>query len=113
MKLIRSFGFALKGIKVAFREELNIRIHVLALIITIGAGIYFKITPIEWCFIFLASGFVFSLELINTAIENLTDLVAPEKNSMAEKIKDVAAAAVLVSSIAALLTGVIIFAKYL
>jgi len=54
-------------------------------------------------------GFVFALELMNSAIENLTDFVSPHKNKNVKKIKDLSAVGVLVASFAALVVGIIVF----
>jgi diacylglycerol kinase len=113
MKLIRSFGFAFAGLVTALKEQQNIRIHLVALLVVGLAGFYFKITSAEWCIILLASGLVIGLELLNTAIENLTDLITKERNIKAGKAKDIAAAAVLFASLIALIVGVVIFAKYI
>ena len=113
MRMIKSFGFAFKGLASAFREQLNLRIHLLALTVVVAMGFYFDIKAWEWCVLILAVSLVFSLELINSAMENLTDLVTREQNPLAGKVKDISAAAVFVASIASLIIGVIIFGKYL
>lgn len=113
MRLVKSFGYAWNGLLVAIKDQLNLRIHFVASAIVIVAGTYFQITATEWCLLLLTIGLVVSLELINTAIENLVDLVSPERNILAGKVKDIAAAAVLVSSIVALVVGLIIFPKYI
>ncbi len=113
MKMLKSFGYALKGLASAFRDQLNLWVHLLALIVVVMLGFYFDIVAWEWCVLILSVGLVFSLELINSAIEDLTDLVTREQNPMAGKVKDISAAAVLVASLGALIIGVIIFGKYL
>ena len=113
MKMIKSFGFAFKGLVSAFREQINLRIHLLALTVVVALGFYCDISAWEWCVLILSVSLVFSLELINTAIENLTDLVTREQNLLAGKVKDISAAAVLVASITSIIVGIIIFGKYL
>ncbi len=109
---IKSVSFALNGLKSAFKEK-HIKIHLIAMILVIIAGFYFHITQTEWLICLLLFGLVISLEIINTAIEYLVNLVSPQQNPLAGKIKDLAAGAVLVSAIAAFITGCLIFGKYI
>lgn len=104
---------ALNGIGFSLKEQRNLKVQAILAFITIGAGFYFNITATEWCFILLSIAAVVGLEMINTAIENLVDLVTQERKPLAGKVKDVAAGAVLFASFMALVTGVIIFRKYL
>lgn len=106
---IRSFGYAFNGLKILFREEHNSRIHIVAMLLTIAAGIYFNISMIEWIVVLFAIGLVISMEILNTSIENIADYISPEKRLSIKKIKDLAAAGVLVSSFTALAIGFIIF----
>jgi len=113
MKLIKSFGYALQGIYVATREQLNIKIHFLAVAVVTIAGLFFHITPYEWCLIVICFGIVLTAELFNSAIENLVDLVSPDHHPLAGKVKDMAAGAVLVSAIAAVIVSMFVFLKYI
>jgi diacylglycerol kinase len=112
-KLQHSFGYAIKGILVAFKEQRNLKVHTAIAIIVIVAGFYFSVQSWEWVVLLLCIGIVISLELMNSAIENLVDLVTQERKPLAGKVKDIAAGAVLVVSIAALIIGVIIFLPHL
>ena len=113
MKLIRSFGFALTGIKSALLSQQNLRIHFLGLSGVCAAAWYLAISPTDWCLLLLASGGVIAMELLNTALENLTDLVTREQHPLAAKAKDMAAGAVLFSCLTAVVVGVIVFSKYI
>jgi diacylglycerol kinase (ATP) len=113
MKLIKSFGYALQGIYVATLEQLNIKIHFLAVVVVTIAGLFFHITAYEWCLIVICFGIVLTAELFNSAIENLVDLVSPDHHHLAGKVKDIAAGAVLVSAIATGTVALFIFAKYI
>jgi len=73
------------------------------------AGILFQISTLEWAIVLFCIGWVFALELINSAIENTADLVSKEKNDAIKKIKDLSAGAVLVAAIASATIGLIIF----
>lgn len=106
---IKSFSFAFQGFRTFFQTQHNAWIHTLAGICVIVLGIVFKLTIPEWCWLIFAIGLVFITEMLNTAIEFLTDLVSPEYHPLAKKVKDVAAGAVLFASIVALFIGTIIF----
>ncbi len=113
MKIIKSFDYAFKGLRVAVEEQLNLRIHFLVALVVVAAGFYFHITSTEWVLLLITISIVISLELLNTAIESLTDFVTLERSPLAGKVKDIAAAAVLFSSIVAVIIGFIIFSKYI
>ena len=109
MKLTRSFTYAWQGIRYCFKTQLNFRIHLTALLIVIGAGCIFKISNTEWLFIIGCSMLVLALELLNTAIEHLCDMVTKSIHPEIKIIKDVSADAVLLSAIGSVVTGCIIF----
>ena len=79
------------------------------MIIAIILGIVLKISNIEWIAIIMVIGLVFSIEIINSAIENLADFVSPNYNEIIKKVKDLSAAAVLISALVSLIIGIIIF----
>jgi diacylglycerol kinase len=91
------------------KNEHNSRIHLLVAIIAIALGLVLKINTPEWCLIILLIGIVFITELLNTSIEKLSDLINPELNEGIRKVKDYAAAAVLISAIISLAIGGLIF----
>lgn len=109
LKFINGFFYALKGLGVAIKEQLNLKIHLLALVVVIVAGIFFDLVAIEWAVIFLTFGLVIATEMVNTAIEYLVDMVQPEFHPQAGKVKDVAAGAVLVAAIIAVAVAITIF----
>ena len=108
-KAIRSFRYAGMGIYGLFRHENNARIHLIACILVVIAGVFFNISPTEWCFIVIQIGLVWSAEAINTAIEKLADVVSPDYHVAIKDVKDVAAAGVLILAISAVIVGSIIF----
>lgn len=79
------------------------------MILVIIFGIVFKINIIEWCICVMLFGLVISLELVNTAIEIVVDMITLEKNEKAKKAKDISASAVLISAISSAIIGLIIF----
>lgn len=111
-KFFKSFYFAGRGIIVSVREQFNLRIQIAITTAVVTLGIYFQITTKEWALIILSIGLVLGFELMNTAIENLVDLVTVERKPLAGKIKDIAAGAVLIVSISALIIGWLIFKPY-
>ncbi|RYU85888.1 diacylglycerol kinase family protein [Mucilaginibacter terrigena] len=108
-KFILSVGYAFKGLKHAFATQLNFRIQVSVALIAIAMGLYFNISNTEWHWITLCIALVLMMELFNTGIEALVDLVSPQYNKLAGHVKDVSAAAVLIVAIFTLVTGTIIF----
>src|SRR5262245_25495522 len=100
--LFLSFQYAWRGLRFAYAKEQNFRIHFGASIIVIALGFYYKVSVVDWCVMSLAMGTVISAELINTSVEGLVDLVSPDRNPAAGRIKDIAAAAVLVATTAAI-----------
>ena len=110
--IINSFGFAFKGLKTGLSER-NFRLHILSTVLVILAGLLVGLSATDWVLIFGCIGLVVSMELMNTAIERLVDLVSPEFNEKAGKVKDLGAAAVLVASIAVFIIALIVFIPYL
>ena len=108
-KLLKSFKYAFDGIYTGIKEEQNMKIHIIIMILVIIFGIMLKINTIEWIICILLFGLVISMELINTAIENTVNLITKEKNQQAKIAKDVAAGAVLASAIVSAIIGLMIF----
>lgn len=106
---IKSIGYAFEGLKTLFKEEPNALIHGSITLIVVVLGFYFEVSNTEWIALLFAIGLVFGLELINTAIENICDLISIERNEQIKKIKDLSAAAVLVAAVISVIIGVIVF----
>jgi diacylglycerol kinase len=107
--LIKSFGHALAGIHELLISERNTRIHLIATVCVLIAGIIFRISKYEWCVIVIVVALVWAAEAFNTAIEKLTDHLFPGYNETARRAKDISAGAVLVCAVAAIVCGLIIF----
>lgn len=112
-RLIKSFIYAFRGLVKAFREEQNLRIQAVMGIIVLATAWYFGVTRMEWCILILTIGIVMLTEIINTAIELVTDVLKPRIDNYVKVIKDVMAAAVMMSSVMAVVIGLIIFIPYL
>lgn len=108
-KRLKSFVFAFNGLKILFKEEHNSRIHFFAMGVVISASIFFELNTYEWLAIIFSVGLVFVAEIFNTAIENIADFLTTEKNNKIKAIKDLSAAAVLISALTAVAIGLIIF----
>ncbi|WP_317191687.1 diacylglycerol kinase family protein [Hymenobacter negativus] len=109
---VASFGHAGRGVWSALRSEVHLRFHALATVVVIGLGLYCHITRLEWALVAIAVACVWSAELMNTAIEALTDLASPAWHPLAGKAKDVAAGAVLLAALGALVVGALVFGPY-
>lgn len=107
--LYKSFGYAFAGIFAVVTKERNMKIHCAAVVCVVIAGLVFHITPIEWCICLILFGLVMALEMVNTAVEAVVDLVTEERRPLAKLAKDAAAGAVLIAAIMAALAGMIIF----
>lgn len=106
---IKSFGFAFEGIATFFKTQHNARIHSVAAVVVIVLGFILDVNVTEWCLLIAIIALVMLSEMVNTAIEFLTDLVSPDYHPLAKKAKDVAAGAVFVAAMAAVVIGLIVF----
>jgi diacylglycerol kinase len=105
----KSFSYALQGVATFFRTQHNAWIHLIAAVIAVALGVWFDIGSARWCMVIIAIAMVFITEMLNTAVEFLTDLVSPQFHPLAKMAKDVAAASVLFAAIAAGIIGMIVF----
>ena len=112
-RLIKSFKYAFKGLRKIFKEEQNLKIQSIIAIIAVVLAIYFNITRIEWMFLVFVIGLVVLMEIANSAVERMTDILKPRIHDYVKEIKDIAAAGVMVSALIALIIGAIIFLPYL
>lgn len=106
---LRSFGFAWAGILRFFRTEPNAQIHLAASMVVLLLSLMFRPPTGECLALILSVALVWSMEMINTAIEKIMDHLSPERHPAVAAIKDIAAGAVLVASAAALLVGLFVF----
>ena len=104
-----SFRNAFSGMFYLVKSENNARIHIIILSLVIITGLVLKISPAHWIAISLAAGLVLAGECFNTAIEYLCDVISPGHDSGIRRVKDLAAAGVLISAIISVITGLIIF----
>ncbi|MBI2120168.1 MAG: diacylglycerol kinase family protein [Parcubacteria group bacterium] len=110
---IISFKHAWDGIWYSLTTQPNFQVHVIAAFAVIFAAWYFQVTKVEWIMLLFAIALVFVAEMLNTAIESVTDILILEFNKHAKIAKDVAAGMVLLSAVFAVVVGLIIFFPYL
>ena len=108
-RFFNSFKYSIQGLKYAYKYEQSMTIHFFAAIVVIVAGIFLKISLMEWLICFMLFGLVMATELINTSIEAVVDLTCPDIHPLAKVAKDTASAAVFVFAMVALISGLIIF----
>ncbi|MDG4950664.1 diacylglycerol kinase family protein [Weeksellaceae bacterium KMM 9724] len=106
---LKSFGYALNGIREVIKSEMNMRIHLAASLLVIIMGLIFSLNWIEWIFIIICIALVLSAEIANTVVEKYLDTMHPEFNPNIGHIKDMAAAAVLILALSSFIIGMIIF----
>lgn len=110
---LKSFQYAFNGLNVLFKEEPNSVIHLIAALLVIILGLILSVTTVEWLALIFAIGFVFVMELVNTAIENICNFISPAQHVQIKRIKDLAAAGVLLSAITAAIVGLVVFVPHL
>lgn len=108
-RLIASIQYAVQGLRTVFTQEANFRIHLIIMLLVIALGLMLAISAVEWTIITLSAGLVISMECINSALEYLADFVSSDIHPQIKKVKDAAAAAVLVTAISAAAVGLFIF----
>lgn len=111
--LLKSFQYALEGIWFAVTQNQNMRIHILVAIVVIAAALFFRINAFEMGILGVMILLVFSAEMINTAIEEMTNLITREHAKEAKIAKDVSAGMVLVVAAGAVIVGILIFLPHI
>lgn len=106
---LKSVGWAFKGALLLLRTEPSIKIQFFVAVVVTIAGFYFDISRTEWLIQVAMIGLVMSIEGVNTAIEYIADFIHPELHPSIGRIKDVAAGAVFIASIAAVIVALIIY----
>ena len=112
-KLAESFKYAFNGLWLAISENQNLRIHFLFAIVVAILGIVFRINAFELGILGITILLVIAAEMINTAIEEVVDLVTTEHRKEAKRAKDVAAGMVLVTAMGSVIVGILIFTPHI
>lgn len=112
-KLRDSLRFAWAGIIYTFKNNQNLKIHLVFAVIVIIASVYFEVNPFEMGILGITILFVIASEMINSAIEEMVDLITTEHKAQAKIAKDVAAGMVLMASFGSIIIGLLIFLPYI
>lgn len=104
-----SFRHALDGVIYTITTQPNFRVHLIAALIAVSAGLYFGLTSAEWSIIVFTIGLVLVAEMVNTSIESVVDLATEQFHQLAKTAKDVSAGMVLTAAVMAVITGLVIF----
>lgn len=108
-KRARAFRYAWQGLAALMRYEHNARIHAVAAVAAVGAGVWLRISPLEWCVVVISIAAVVAAEALNSGLEALADRITVEHDPLVGRAKDYGAAAVTLLAFAALVVGAIIF----
>lgn len=111
--LFKSFVYSFEGVFHTIRYNQNMRIHIVAAILVIMASLIFKVTPFEMGILGVMILLVFMAEMINTAIEEMVDLIVTEHRRQAKIAKDVASGMVLVAAMGSVIVGILIFVPHI
>lgn len=111
-RLWQSFKNAWRGLVFVFKHEQNFRIQLVIALVTILGAIYFPLKMWEVVLLLMLILLVLVIELLNSAFEYVSDLLKPRLNSYVGAVKDIMAAAVLLTSLSALIIGLMIFVPH-
>ena len=112
-KLVNSFKNAFSGLRVAILQEQTFKIQAFIAIFVLLLSFYFKVSKIDFLILFLVMILVLSLELINSQIERILDYLNQEFDEKIKIIKDLSAAAVLLTALSSLIIGLLTFLPYI
>jgi diacylglycerol kinase (ATP) len=107
--MIKKFRAALAGLLYTLRTQINMSIHLTAAVVVFFLGYFFQLEGWEWGILILTVAFVLAAETFNTALELAVNLSCPHYHPLAQKAKDVAAGAVLITALGAVAIGILIF----
>jgi diacylglycerol kinase len=108
-RVLRSFAYAFAGIATVARTQTNFRIHLVAAVLALAAGLALGLSPVELAVLVLTIALVLAAESLNSAVEALCDLVSPQYHPLIERAKDISAGAVLITAIASVIVAVLLF----
>jgi len=112
-KLAKSFHYAFRGVITLLKNEQNARIHASATIILGILAYLLEVTRVEAAILFMAVIMVFALEIMNTAVEKVCDLICIKENNKIAYIKDGTAGAVLIAAVIAVVVAILIFLPHI
>jgi diacylglycerol kinase len=107
--LLKSFANAFAGMAYFFANDRNGKIHLAITVAVVATSIALQVSTVEWMIVLLCVALVIGLEMLNSALEKLCDLVEPNYHPTIKVIKDVSAAAVVLAAIISVIIGIIIY----
>lgn len=108
-RLVNSFKYAYDGIRQTFLTERNFQFHTVAACAVIIFAVIFRLSFHEWLIVLVLIGGMLALELVNTAVEHIVDMISPKHHPLAKAAKDASAAAVCVYAAFSCMIGLLIF----
>ena len=112
-RLIKSFIYASHGLRGVFKHEYNFRVELLVALLAIGLAWWLDFNYLEWVLLLLVCGLVLLMEVMNSVVEMVSDALKPKLDTYVKQVKDMAAAAVFLSSALAIIVGLILFGYHL
>jgi diacylglycerol kinase len=112
-RLGRSFQYASRGLVKVFKEEQNFKVELSVAVVVMLVALILKVNRLELIALIIVSGLVLVMEIINSAIESISDALKPKLDIYVRRIKDIVAAGVMVAAFTAVLVGLIIFSQYI
>ena len=109
----KSLWNAIKGIVWMLKSEKNFQLEILALLINLFLIVYLQVNSTDTAIIIIVCFSVLSLEILNTCVEKICDMIQPEYDERIKIIKDIAAGSVVIMAMASVVVGVLIYSKYL
>ncbi|MFC0395448.1 diacylglycerol kinase [Paenibacillus mendelii] len=108
-RFFHNVGYAVTGIIHAVKTQRHMKFHLVAAAVALTTGAACQLSRVEWIILILVIAMVIAAELLNTAVEAVVDLASPDRHPLAKAAKDTAAAAVLVTAVAAVVAGLLLF----
>ena len=105
----QKFRDAFRGLGWSLRTQASFHVHLVATVVVVAAGVVCRLTCTEWCLLVLCVALVFSLEMVNTALERLAKVVDRRYNPDLGAALDIGSAAVVVAALGAVIVGALIF----
>ncbi len=113
MAFKNSLQHAFRGLARAIKTEPNVKWQLLATVLAITLGLIVQLSRGEWLVVFVVSGLVLIMELVNTALEKTLDIIKPRFDEQIGRVKDIMAGAVLIASLVAFISGILVFWPHL
>ncbi|MBN2057269.1 MAG: diacylglycerol kinase family protein [Candidatus Saganbacteria bacterium] len=108
-RFIKSFNYARAGARHALRTQRNLWIHFFVALVVLAFAVRLRVSLTELALLIVTSFGVIVTEMVNTALEEIVNILSPEKRPAAELAKNVSAAAVLLAALGSVCVGALIF----